>query len=148
MRTRILNQPTDAAKSAAAQAAQAGPEMMKAIKHLEEAARGDHVFAMFNLGICHTYGYGRTDGFRDYEAAVEWFEASGLPEGLFAKSTYLEAVGRTEEAGEYERKARVLGFGTPWRIPAREQTGSGGSGGVKLNLQWPPLATGEMPPRW
>ena len=115
---------------------------------LEEAAKGGHVFAMFNLGICSTYGYGRADGKRDFELAAEWFEASGLPEGLFAKSLYASAMGRNEEAEDYKQKAKTLGFGAPWRKPARERTGSGGSSGAKLNLPWPTLPSGETPPEW
>jgi len=150
---RIMQEPTETAKSEAAAAARSSPDMMWAIRHLEEAARGDHVFAMFNLGICHTYGYGRADGFRDYPAAVEWFEASGLPEGFFAKASYLQVVAGNnatlqQQALDFQERARILGFGAPWRVPARERTGSGGSGGAKLNLVWPSLPNGERPPRW
>ena len=125
------------------------PTMLQAIHHLEEAARAGHSFAMFNLGICSTYGYGQTDGaLRDFELAIQWFEASGLPEGFFAKSLYLQQTGNMGRGEECRRKASALGFGSPWRRPAREQTGSGGSSGAKLNLHWPPLPTGEMPPGW
>ena len=147
-RMRIMQQSDQDAKQQAAKEAVASPRMMEAISHLEEAAKGGHVFAMFNLGICSTYGYGRTDGKRDFELAAEWFEASGLPEGLFAKSLYASAMGRNEEAEDYKQKAKILGFGSPWRKQARERTGSGGSSGAKLNLQWPPLPSGEVPPEW
>jgi hypothetical protein len=121
------------------------PLVLEAIVHLEEAARSGHVFAMFNLGISHLYGYGRTDGRRDPDLAAEWFEASGLPEGLFAKSLHASSVGRKEEAEMWRSRASLLGFGSSWRKHARERTGSGGSSGAKLNLKWPPLPTGETP---
>jgi len=145
---RILSQPSPEAKQRAAIEAQGSTLVIKAIRHLENAARGGHAFAMFNLGICHTYGYGTKDGVRDAELAAQWFEASGLPEGLFAKSLYLDAIGRKKESETYRRKAAVLGFGSPWRKDAREQTGNGGSAGPKLNLKWPHLPGGMVPPEW
>jgi len=145
---KIMEQPTNKAKAKAAQDAFASSEVMQVIIHLEEAAKGGHVFAMFNLGICYTYGYHRKDRERNFELATKWFEASGLPEGFFVKSEYLNAVGKTREAEEYRKKASILGFGSPWRTHARESTGSGGSSGAKLNLQWPPLPSGEFPPEF
>lgn len=145
---KILSQPSTEDKQRAAIEARDSALVTKAIGHLEDAARGGHAFAMFNLGICHTYGYGTRDGARDPELAAEWFEASGLPEGLFAKSLYLDAVGREEEAESYRRKAAILGFGSGWRQRAREQTGNGGSAGPKLNLKWPHLPGGVVPPEW
>ena len=101
---------------------------------------------MFNLGICHTYGYSQKYGSKDFELAAEWFEASRLPEGLFAKSLYLDSAGRKDEAEVYRQKAATLGFGSRWRKPARERTGSEGSSGANLNLQWPPLLGAAIPP--
>ncbi|VEU44261.1 unnamed protein product [Pseudo-nitzschia multistriata] len=144
----ILEQPTNEAKAQAAWEALGSETVKRAIWHLEEAAKGGHVFAMFNLGIASTYGYGSTDGTRDFELAIEWFEASGMPEGFFAKSMYLGMIGKTQEAEEFQKRAATLGYGQPWRKVARERTGSGGSGGVTLNLPWPPLPTGETPPEW
>ena len=103
---------------------------------------------MFNLGIAHLYGYGRDDGQRNPDLAGDWFEASGLPEGLFAKSMHPSSVGKKQEAKVYKERASALGFGSPWRKPARERTGRGGSGGAKLNFPWPPLPRGELPPEW
>jgi len=147
-RARIMSQPDNQSKQKAAVSAMGGPYVTKAISHLVEAAKGGHVFAMFNLGICHTFGYGTKSGEKDYELAAEWFEASGLPEGLQAKAMYLGSVGRTNEAREFNKKAQIMGFGKPWRKMARERTGSGGSGGVSMNLMWPPLPGGVMPPTW
>lgn len=148
VRSIILGQPDNESKQKMAIEAQNSPLVAKAIEHLEEAARGGHVFAMFNLGICHTFGYASKDNSVDYDLATEWFEASGLPEGLFAKAMYLKAIGNHVEADIYREKAATLGFGTPWRKDARERTGSGGSHGPKLNLDWPPLPGGVMPPEW
>lgn len=144
----VLGQPSNEGKNRAALAARGSAPVRKAVAHLEDAARGGHTFAMFNLGVCHAYGYGAADGVRDGALAAQWFEASGLPEGLFAKALYLAAVGRPEDAEEYRRKAAVLGFGAPWRKEARERTGNGGSAGPKLNLKWPHLPGGEVPPEW
>jgi hypothetical protein len=141
----VMGHSDPAARSQAAQEALVSPLVLEAIVHLEEAARSGHVFAMFNLGISHLYGYGRTDGRRDPDLAAEWFEASGLPEGLFAKSLHASSVGRKEEAEMWRSRASLLGFGSSWRKHARERTGSGGSSGAKLNLKWPPLPTGETP---
>ena len=41
-------------------------------------------FAMYNLGVARLYGYGGYS--RDGAAAAEWFERSGLPEGLMMAS--------------------------------------------------------------
>jgi TPR repeat protein len=141
----VMRDPDPAARKQAAQEALVSPLVLEAIVHLEEAARGGHVFAMFNLGISHLYGYGQTDGRRDPDLAAEWFEVSGLPEGLFAKSLHASSVGRKKEAEMWRSRASVLGFGSSWRKQARERTGSGGSSGAKLNLKWPPLPTGETP---
>ena len=55
----------------------------KVIYLLEESAKGGNVFAMFNLGVAHLYGY---SGKQDPLLAKEWFEASNLPEGYIAVS--------------------------------------------------------------
>jgi len=104
------------------------------IYHLEQAARGGHSFAMFNLGIVHLYGY---NGKHNAALAGSWFQRSGLPEGLYAKSVYCRSRGLETEADYYEESARSLGYGLSWRSMARERTGSGGAGGVDLNLPWP-----------
>ena len=147
-RISVLQQPDDQSKQRKAIEVMNSPLVAKAIEHLEGAARGGHAFAMFNLGISHTFGYASEDHGVDYELAAEWFEASGLPEGLAAKAMYLGAVGKQEEMRDYQQKAMTLGYGAPWRRPARERTGSGGSSGPKLNLDWPPLPNGLMPPEW
>jgi len=144
----IMGHPDPVSRKLATQEAFASPLVMEVIVHLEEAARGGHVFAMFNLGICHLYGYCRTDGQRDPDLAAEWFEASGLPEGLFAKSLYASSMGKKQEAEMWRERASLLGFGSSWRKQARERTGSGGSSGAKLNIQWFPLPTGESPQKF
>ena len=125
-------------------------KLQAAIGHLEEAARGAHPFAMFNLGIAHLYGYGVKK--QDPDLAGEWFEASGLPEGLFARAMHARSKIRPQdddsEAMTYEQRAKALGFGAPWRRSARIATGSGGAGGVDLNIQWPRNKNGESPPQW
>jgi len=132
-------------KQQASKEALASPMIAEVITHLEEAVRSGHPFAMFNLGICHLYGYCRKDGRRNPDLAAEWFEASGLPEGLFAKSLHASSVGREEEAEMWRKRAQLLGFGSFWRAQAREKTGSGGSSGAKLNMKWFTLPTGELP---
>jgi len=130
--------------------------LLDAIYHLEEAAKCGHVFAMFNLGIAAFYGYGRsvvTDGQpqpqKDPNLAAEWFEASGLPEGLAARSMYEMSIGNKEKSILYEQRATLLGYGSSWRKEARQKTGSGGFVGASLNLQWPPIyPTGETPQEW
>lgn len=122
--------------------------VMKALYHLESAAKGGHPFAMFNLGIAHLYGYGYPSGERDPGLAAEWFEASGLPEGLFVKSMHLNALGEHKQAADFKRRASLLGFGSEWRKAAREYTGSGGAGGVDLNLPWPVSPYGNKPDAW
>jgi len=119
-----------------------GPTLRTALGHLEAAARGAHVFAMFNLGIAHLFGYGTA---RDPDAAGAWFEASGLPEGFFIKAMHSRAAGAEAEAVAFEDLAKSFGFGSPWRRIAREKTGSGGAAGVSLNLEWPPDAGGNVP---
>ncbi|OEU17951.1 hypothetical protein FRACYDRAFT_238382 [Fragilariopsis cylindrus CCMP1102] len=129
------------------------PKLINAIGHLEEAAKCGHMFAQFNLGIVHLYGYGRSyrsgdgngNGNTDPNMAGMWFEASGLPEGYIVKSMHSNSIGKKEEAESFQQKAYTLGYGSPWRQMARERAGSGGSSGAKLNLQWPPIPSGQIP---
>ena len=120
----------------------------RVIAHLEVAAFGGHPFAMFNLGLVHLLAYGTAVSQTNPRLAAEWFEASGLPEGLAATSFYYSSMGQVEQAKEYQRRAVSLGFGSPWRIPARQQTGYGGAAGVDLNLEWPPNDQQQVPPKW
>lgn len=117
----------------------------KAVAHLEASAIGGHPFAMFNLGMAHMLGYATKI---DFDLAGEWFEASGLPEGLAARSMYYSSVGALEKAAEFQRRALSLGYGAKWRVMARESTGYGGAGGIDLNLPWPPNDSNQVPPRW
>ena len=129
------------------------PKLINAIGHLEEAAKCGHMFAQFNLGIVHLYGYGRSyrsgdgngNGNTDPNMAGMWFEASGLPEGYIVKSMHSNSIGNQKEAESFQQKAYTLGYGSPWRQMARERAGSGGSSGAKLNLQWPPIPSGQIP---
>jgi hypothetical protein len=124
------------------------PLMMEIIRHLENAARLLHPFAMFNLGVVHSYGYGDPNGIPDPQLGADWYEASGLPEGYAARAEYEKSMGRWQEAEKMEERARILGYGTPVRVQAREMTGYGGAGGVSLNLFWPSLSHGLVPPKW
>jgi TPR repeat protein len=128
------------------------PKLINAIGHLEEAAKCGHMFAQFNLGIIHLYGYGRPykhneggNGNTDPNMAGMWFEASGLPEGYIVKSMHSNSIGNKEEAESFQQKAYILGYGSPWRQMAREKAGSGGSSAAKLNLHWPPIPSGQVP---
>jgi len=118
----------------------------EAVSMLEGAAAKGNVFAMFNLGIAHLYGYGVPR--RDPDLAAEWFGASGLPEGMVCVGMHKRANGNVEDAKVWETRARTLGYGSTWRQKARKTTGSGGVGGVELNLKWPPLSDGTLPPTW
>lgn len=125
-----------------------GKSLRKAVKHLERAAKGGHAFAAFNLGLAHLYGYGMPRGRKNPDVAGEWFEHSGLPEGMWAKAIHSRSIGREKEAIAFEKRAKVMGFGAPWRREARSKTGSGGAAGVELNLNWPRLSSGEKPEPW
>lgn len=116
----------------------------RVVGHLEAAAQFGHVFAMFNLGMVHTFGYGVAN--IDTDLAVEWFVASGLPEGYYVAYFQAAAVGDQARMQNYQERAQQLGMDQPWRKQARQQTGSGGAGGVDLNLPWPPSADGRLPP--
>jgi hypothetical protein len=125
-----------------------GKALRNAVRHLERAAQGGHAYAAFNLGLAHLYGYGMPRGRKNPSVAGEWFEYSGLPEGMWAKAMHSRSIGKEKEAQAFERRAKVMGFGAPWRRAARSKTGSGGAAGVELNLNWPKLKSGEKPPPW
>ena len=100
-------------------------EVSLAVQHLESSALGGNPFAMFNLGVAH----GRS------RLGLEWFVASGLPEGYYAASVWLESHG--ESGAAYKRRASILGYPSRLREMARERTGVGGAAGVPLYLPWP-----------
>jgi len=123
------------------------PRIVRAVQYLEEAAKRGHKYAMFNLGMAHFFGYGYPDDKRNTDLAGEWWEASGLPEGYFIRAEQFKSLGKVKEAEELFLRATRLGFGTAWRDFARHLTGSGGAGGVDLNLKWPRLLPdGRKPP--
>ena len=119
--------------------------LKEAIDLLEQAAQGDHLYAMFNLGIAHLYGY---TGERNIELATKWFKASQLPEGLVATSMYYNSIGDSETANKLKESAAKLGYGTIWRKHMRRHTGLGGAGGVDINLPWPTMPNGLKPDTW
>jgi len=118
-----------------------------ALSLFEAAAARRHEFAMYNLGIAHLYAYGTE---RDAGLAARWFEACGLPEGMYATAMARRTAGRDAEAEAWEARARRLGFGTPWRKAARLTTGTGGGGvgGVDLHSAWPGMGHPDGPPDW
>lgn len=118
--------------------------LKQVVSHLERASQLGHAFAMFNLGIVHTYGYG-VDRI-DADLAAEWFVASGLPEGYYVAYFQAAAVGDQERMTLYQNRAKLLGMDHTWRKHARRQTGSGGAAGVDINLPWPLSADGRKPP--
>jgi len=118
--------------------------LRKVIRYLEEAAYLGHSFAAFNLGIVHAFGYGGIE--MNMTLSHEWLVQSGLPEGLYIASKQTKAAS-PDTLASLERRARKLGWGQAWRKQAREQTGSGGAGGVDLNLPWPVSPLGSRPPR-
>ena len=119
--------------------------LYKAIRLLEDAATGGHMYAMFNLGIAHLYGY---TGQQNIELATKWFKASQLPEGLIATSMYYDSIGDTITSTKLKENAVKMGFGTEWREHARNQTGFGGAAGVDINLPWPTMPNGNKPVKW
>lgn len=118
----------------------------KAVEHLEKAAYFGHAYAKFNLGVVHTFGYDQ--GKVDFKLAGQWFEASGLPEGYFIAAQQAMAVGNKERENKMMEIARATGYFEPWRKQARQSTGSGGAGGVDLNLPWPPSFEQRLPPKF
>lgn len=112
---------------------------------LEESAKGGNVYAMFNLGIFHMYGY---SGNYDYLLAVEWFIESSLPEGYEAASHIFKLKGDNPNYEKYKTLANKMGYNTIWRVETRNITGLGGAGGVDLNLPWPTLPNGIKPQKY
>lgn len=122
------------------------PRVNDAIKHLEMAAYAGHEFSQFNLGVVHTFGY--HNGITNTDLAGKWFEESGLPEGYFIASLQAQASQDKNRELEMMQKAKEMGYFAPWRKEARGRTGSGGAGGVDLNLPWPPAFDGRFPPKF
>jgi TPR repeat protein len=119
--------------------------LQQVLRYLEEAAMLGHAFAMYNLGMAHSFGYGVNSV--DHDVAREWFIQSGLPEGAYLAAHQAKSRGNTALEQALFQKAAKLGFGTPWRKEVRMETGSGGSGGVDLNLPWPMSRMGRVPPQ-
>ena len=118
--------------------------LRRVVYHLEAAAKLGHAYAMFNLGMVHTYGYGISQ--INTTLAVEWFIASSLPEGYYVSYFQAASVGDQKRMNLYQQRAQALGMNQPWRKQARQYTGSGGAAGVDLNLPWPPSVDGRQPP--
>jgi hypothetical protein len=121
-------------------------QLQEAIRHLEEGALLGHAFSMFTLGVAHAFGYGT--GRYDYDLAGEWLEQSGIPEGYYVASVQAGAVGDVKRRKMLEEKALAVGYAQPWRKKAREYTGSGGAGGVELDMIWPTNMDGRVPPQF
>ncbi len=116
--------------------------LSRVINLLEDSAKGGNVFAMFNLGIAHLYGY---TGKVDMDLAKDWFEYSDLPEGLFAASLYYQRKQDLFMMNKLRNRAQILGFGTEWRKASRTRTGLGGASGIDINLSWPQMPNGIKP---
>ena len=71
-----------------------------------------------------------------------------MPEGYFAAAMFHAAVGDQARADSLRKRAGTLGYGQAWRVQARNYVGSGGSGGIDLNLAWPSSPNGQRPPPW
>lgn len=119
--------------------------LSEVIDLLQKSAQGGHLYAMFNLGIAHLYGY---TGKQNTKLAAEWFEASQIPEGLIAASMFYDSIQDNNCANKLRLRASKLGYGTPWRKRARICTGLGGASGVDINLPWPTLPNGLKPDIW
>ena len=105
------------------------------------AAGGDHASkSKYNLGVAHLYGYGVP---QSRELAVEWFAASGLPEGFYAMSIFHRANGHADEAVEWVKRAQRLGFGKWWRAKAVMRSRMD-----DLHSAWPGSLTPHGPPQW
>jgi hypothetical protein len=117
--------------------------LQRAVWHLEQGAIFGNPFSMFNLGIAHIFGYGMEHG--NMDVAVEWFVQSGLPEGYYAASISVKDPSRKKA---YEDLARALGHYESWRVEFRGRGGSGGAGGVDLNMKWPRAKDGRSPPKF
>lgn len=118
--------------------------LQQVIVLLEESAKGGNVFAMFNLGVAHLYGY---TGVQDTRLATEWFEITNLPEGFVCASMFYDSIGKVRDAKRLRERARKMGYFSSWRRSSRSVTGLGGAGGVDINLPWPPLPNGVRPQR-
>lgn len=87
----------------------------EAVFLLEDAAQAvsspetGATYAMYNLGIAHLFGYGGLSV--NATLAAEWFEASGLPEGLMSVSFLRKSAGYPGEAQEWKKRAERQGFG-------------------------------------
>ena len=120
--------------------------LSRVVQLLEEAAIRGHVYAMFNLGIAHCYGYGIHQ--IDTDLAALWFIQSGLPEGYYAAAHQAASMGNVSRQKQLDDMARKLGYYEQWRTEARERTGSGGASGVNLNMKWPVSVDGRLPPNF
>jgi len=118
--------------------------LSQVVEYLQAGAMRGHAFSMFNLGIAHLFGYGLD---ANPALAAEWFEQSGLPEGLAMASSHAESMGEASRSEALWTKALSLGYHQKWRKTVREQVGSGGTNGVDLNLPWPVLQ-GQRPPQF
>ena len=121
-------------------------DAFRAVALLEESAalgaspHGGAVKAMYNLGIAHLYGYGVVH--RNHSLAMEWFQASRLPEGYFAVALGHRALDATGlQTAEWDQRARRLGFGTQARRVHQS------AGGFDLHI-WPASNLASGPPRW
>lgn len=123
-------------------------ESAKAIVFFEAAAvagsspsRGA-AYAMYNLGVAHLFGMGGLR--RDPDRAAEWFENSGLPEGMMATAHHRSALGQAEEAEEWQKRAKSMGFGSGERKMHLVQVG------YELHSPWPEVSIGKIPapPEW
>jgi hypothetical protein len=117
--------------------------LMQIVSQLEQSALLGHSYSMFNLGIAHTYGYGTANV--KVDLAIEWLVASGLPEGLILAASI---ASDEHQKRAWTAQARALGYGQRWRPMVRDNTGSGGAGGVNLNLPWPAASDSSRPPQF
>ena len=62
-------------------------------------------------------------GRRNTDISGEWFEHSGLPEGLWAKNMHIRSKGKEKEAQEYEPHDAKIGIAAQKLIPVYLGTG-------------------------
>ena len=55
----------------------------------------------------------------------------------FPSSSFRRGRGSPTAVQQYNGSAKELGYYQLWRKQARQQTGSGGAGGVDINMLWP-----------
>jgi TPR repeat protein len=122
------------------------PLIIEMIRLLEKAAFRLHPFAMYHLGVAHSYGYGDSNGIPDEKLGGDWYAASGLPEAYHLRAEYEASIGNMQEAAQFSKRAEILGFGSPIRVYARKASGYGGTV-LDINLFWPLLA-GRQPRQW